>query len=105
MMGCAASYSYHNNTDTTYPSKSEDCDFQIKSSNPGPDYVEIGIIAVKFNLADRSGNPIGTSDPIEFKEKIRKIVCQAGGDIVVGEVNGNGQYVRGTVFRKKSGIK
>jgi hypothetical protein len=32
---------------------------------------------------------------------IRDEVCGAGGDLVVGEINGYGYYVRGVVFKKR----
>lgn len=102
IIGCTVKYSYHRSSDLTYPPKSEDCDFQVRSSHPGENYVEVGIVAVDLGPVTP---PQGTSDPIVFKEKIKRFVCKAGGDVVVGEVNGYGQYIRGTVFRKKANLK
>jgi hypothetical protein len=38
-------------------------------------------------------------DPVQFKTAVAADVCRVGGDVVVTEVNGYGQYVRGTVLR------
>jgi hypothetical protein len=35
----------------------------------------------------------------EFRESVGPSVCANGGDAVVAEINGIGEYVRGTVIR------
>lgn len=47
-----------------------------------------------------NGNPLATS-PAQLRKMIQKKVCEAGGDFVVGEVNGMGYYIRATVFKEK----
>jgi hypothetical protein len=42
----------------------------------------------------------GCDDPTEFKNAVRADVCRVGGDVVLIETNGFGNYVRGTVLRK-----
>ena len=98
-----ASYSYHHNSQNTYASKAEDCDFQVLSTmNNLQGYEEIGVI--NFTTM-ASGDLLWVKDASVFKEKIRKFVCSAGGDAVLGEVNGAGGYIRGIVFRKKDAVK
>jgi hypothetical protein len=59
-------------------------------------YSEIGV----FNLLN--GDAAGTTDVERFKKEMEPYVCSGRGDVVVGEVNKDGFYIRGTVFRKVS---
>jgi hypothetical protein len=60
---------------------------------PEKGYSELGVLDFDFGIA------IGAVDT--FKTKIQKQVCQAGGDLVVAQINGDGCYVRGIVFVKE----
>ena len=70
--------------------KPANCDFVIATTKADRPYEEIAIL-------DKQDSP--ARDAGEFKERIRKDVCELGGDAVFAEVNGYGQYVRGTVLR------
>jgi hypothetical protein len=91
VVGCA-SYRFSASGPLAGASKPPTCDFQIVNLPPGPGFQEIGTL-----------NPDGDGldiFPDKFKEHVRTDVCRVGGDLVVTEVNGKGQYVRGTVLRK-----
>jgi len=66
------------------------CDFTIATTKVERPYEEIAILDRQDYLARDAG---------EFKELIKKDVCALGGDAVFAEVNGYGQYTRGTVLR------
>ena len=91
-----ASYIYTHSADQTYPSKIENCKFKVVNTAPNPaEYVEIGSI----NSQDFYAN---AKNPEDWKSIIAKDVCAAGGDLVVSEINGYGQYIRLTVFVRKA---
>jgi membrane-associated protease RseP (regulator of RpoE activity) len=70
--------------------KPVDCDFRLVNLPPKGDFVEVGM------LTHVAGSR--QSDPKPFKESIRKDVCGAGGDIVLTQVNNEGEFVRGTIL-------
>jgi hypothetical protein len=89
--GCGPMYKY---TSTSQPiaAKPELCDFQVTGSPPqSGGYQEIGVIEMDNGV---------TSSIAEFRKEVQTLVCKAGGDLVVSEINGVGSYVRGVVFRK-----
>ena len=90
LTGCV-SLPYSHTSDNTFASKSKNCKFRIKGSVPSPyEYEEIGTI----------NGCSGTNNISDYQKKIQENVCKAGGDLVVGDVNGYGVYCRGTVFVK-----
>lgn len=92
--GCfVASATYTPSTTARFPSKPADCDFAVLTTLPEGSLEELGILDIqKAGLVTTAG---------DFKTIVGPQVCAAGGDIVVAEVNGSGNYVRGSVFRKK----
>ena len=95
LAGCAASYQFTGTGKPATP-KPPNCEIGVSATVPGPEYEELGIL-------QPVANP--TRDIREFKESVREPVCRAGGDHVVGEINGLGIYVRGVVFRKVTDAK
>jgi hypothetical protein len=94
--GCSSiptSYPYSHTSDRTYTVKSDDCKFKVLSALPSGTYEEIGV----FNIV--WGDTTRPSSPNELKAMIGKDLCSAGGDFVVGDVNGYGVYVRATLFK------
>ena len=88
-----ASLSYSHTASTTYPAKDAACDFRVQATPPAPaEYEELGTL----------GGYSRESDLNAYKEMARPQVCQAGGDVLVGTVNGQGIYVQGIVFRKRN---
>jgi hypothetical protein len=59
---------------------------------PQSGYEEIGVL-------DNKGGGVACNIS-DFKEAIAAKVCEVGGDLAVGQVNGAGCYVSGSVFRK-----
>jgi hypothetical protein len=91
--GCGPHYVYTRSSQEVTNAKSSGCDFAVTASLTDPSsYVELGVLDLHFDPA---------RDIAAFKEMVRADVCQAGGDLVVTEINGVGSYVRGIVFKKR----
>ncbi len=89
---CAPKPTYTHTADTKFPARAADCEFKVQSTTPNPEeYLELGTI----------NGCQGTSELGRYKTIIQPQVCAAGGDLVVGQVNGYGIYCLGVVFRKK----
>jgi hypothetical protein len=72
--------------------KPSDCNFKIQSTLPSESgFREIGVI----------NGCAGTTSIVDYKTGITEMVCKAGGELVVGQVNGFGVYCLGIVFVKK----
>jgi len=67
------------------------CSFEVLAKEPSGTFEEIGTVSVTS----------ATSSPDKFQSAIKDDVCRLGGDVVVTEVNGLGQIVRGVVLRRK----
>jgi hypothetical protein len=72
------------------------CDFRIVSTVPAQGYEEVATLTLKNGI---NGNVPRETD--KFQHDVQSQVCQVGGDLVVAEVNGRGDIVRGIVFRKQ----
>jgi hypothetical protein len=92
LAGCfTASFPLTVSTTKPLTPKPPGCDFQIAALLPQGGYEEVGTI--------RSAGK-GVDDPSELKRAIQADVCRVGGDVVVTDVNGYGNYVRGVVLHK-----
>lgn len=94
MIGCHAPGPVYNFEPTAPPSaaRPSTCEFRVAATVPtNGDYEEVGVL-------DARRTP--SNNLTVFKMHVRKAVCQAGGDLVVGEINGMGYYVRAVIFRK-----
>jgi hypothetical protein len=103
-IGCTASQQFTKTSSVSAPSKPANCSFDILSARPQRAFDELGIIefiggAVNKYTGYREGVPDNASD---LKVKTAKAVCSAGGDAVLTDVNGVGQYIRATVIRYKA---
>jgi hypothetical protein len=93
--GCAASYRYTQTAAAAAPSRAEGCDFTLIEVLEDPArYEQLGV------LEDPRGDWPGTVDA--FKKMARSYVCQAGGEVVVPQINGMGVYVRAVVYRVRA---
>jgi len=91
VLGCVVkNYKVTRTSATASTAKPATCDFTIATTKVERPYEEIAILDRQDYLARDAG---------EFKELIKKDVCELGGDVVFAEVNGYGQYTRGTVLR------
>ena len=96
LYGCGTTtFPYSHTAERTYPAKPENCNFRVLSTVPKGNYEEIGVLNIHWGDLGRP------TTPNELKKIVHKDVCKAGGVVVVGEVNGCGVYVRGTLFRKQ----
>jgi hypothetical protein len=91
LAGCG--YSYTQTTQNAAPAKPENCSFDVLTTRPERAYVELGVL-------ESQGSPgSGAANASIFRSRIGEQVCQVGGDAVLTEVNGLGNYVRGTVIK------
>lgn len=86
----AASYKATRTGPSALAPKPANCDFAILTTKADRPYEEIAILDSKNYMAH---------DAAEFKDAIKKDVCELGGDAVYAQVNGYGYYPRGTVLR------
>jgi hypothetical protein len=95
LAGCAAGSGYKFSLTAEKPlaAKAPDCQFRVVNVLPETGYRELGVLDAAGIVADKID---------AFKVKIQQQVCEAGGDLVVAEINGYGDYVRGVVFVKAS---
>jgi hypothetical protein len=97
-VACApASSTFTPSSATRFPARQAECDFVVLTALPDAPVVQVGIIDVD------QGNWGGIKSAADFKSLAAPQVCSSGGEIVVAEVNGFGQYVRGSVFRAAPG--
>ena len=90
--GCgSASFQYVPTTGEQTQPKAVGCDFAILSTPPTREYIELGVL--------QPNSQFRTKDVQVFRQQVDADVCRAGGDAVLAEINGTGQYVRGTVIR------
>lgn len=101
-MGIACvSAKYTHTADQKFPARSPKCKLAVTNMLPeGEAWREIGVINVQV-AQSAYGTTAGPNTPDELLELIHDDVCAAGGEHIVGEVNGLGQYIRGTVLRRR----
>ena len=81
---------YSQTSGQAYSPKPPNCNFRMQATPPDPSvFEEIGIM----------NGMSGTNDILRYQKIIAEQVCSAGGDLVVGEVNGAGYYCRGRVYK------
>jgi hypothetical protein len=103
IIGCAAETHYTANSSVRTQPKPDDCSFEVLATRPQQPFEELGIIDFTGGLTNRNGDRLGLADSAsELKDKAARAVCGAGGDAVLADVNGRGQYVRAVVIRYKS---
>lgn len=99
-VSCATAQ-YTGTTESPVKPRADDCEFAIKSAAPADgQWEEIGVVNID---PARTGTEVGTiapGTPGELRELIGADVCRGGGELVVGEVDDLGQYIRGTVYRR-----
>ncbi len=101
LAGCRpqyGSYAYTHTSETVYTSRAPECPFRVAVTLPDTSYEEIGVLDWDYD-APAYGYYISKLET--FKHKVAKDVCKASGDLVVAEMNGDGLYIRGIVFKKR----
>ena len=94
LAGCMTfGYSYTPTTRNVAAAREPNCDFDLLSMRPDRPFRELGVIE-RVGPVSRGGSSFAAA----FKANVGEGVCLAGGDAVVTEVNGFGQYIRGTII-------
>jgi len=100
LAGCAATTQYTPTSSRTLAARPANCAFDILSMRPARPIEELGIIDFEGGAVAKTGERAGVpGSASQLREKIGSQVCGAGGEAVLTEVNGLGQYVRATVVR------
>lgn len=60
---------------------------------PAGDWSEVGTIDMQYG-------GMGITDIARFKEKVQAQVCDAGGEVAVAFVNGQGVYIKAAVLKR-----
>ncbi len=89
-------YSVTRLTAVEVSARAPDCDFDVVTLPPSRPFDDVG------SLNWDSGAAVGT--PAMLKDAIRSQVCAIGGDAVIGQMNGHGNFIAGTVIRWKSPV-
>src|SRR6266511_6060544 len=87
LAGCTAGFNYTKTSGEVTKAKPANCNFRVVSVVP----TEVRVVEIGVLEFDRGG--FGITDMSEFREAIAAQVCEAGGDIVVAQVNGAGMYM------------
>jgi hypothetical protein len=78
-------------------SRGPGCELFVRATLPQEGYTEIGTLAVIV----RGTGGWTTKDLDEFKTIVGPTVCEAGGEVIMYEKNGYGQFIGGVVFAKR----
>jgi hypothetical protein len=100
MVGCGPPAVGYIATPSTKPAsaKGPGCDVEVTATLPAAPHEEVGT----FRVGLKGGSARATSDPAEFKRAIEADACRLGADVVVVQVNGDGDIIRGTALRRIS---
>jgi len=99
LLGCIAHSEFTPSGSAALKPKPDSCSFDVLTTQPDRAFDTLGIVDVGSAVLHGG---YGTGRPrtaAEFKDLVGSSVCKAGGDAVLAEVNGIGEYVRGTVIR------
>jgi hypothetical protein len=101
VLACASQPIFTPNSSTRADAKPDDCKFEVLSLPPAQPVDELGIIDFEGGTTNyHTGHRFGVPDTAaELRERLASEVCRVGGDAVLGQVNGVGQYIRATVLR------
>jgi hypothetical protein len=99
-IGCAAETHYTASSSLRAQPKPDNCSFEVLSTRPQRLFEELGIIDFTGGVIYQNGHRSGVPDSASaLKDKAAQTVCRAGGDALLADVNGLGEYVRATVIR------
>ncbi|MCC6811138.1 MAG: sel1 repeat family protein [Deltaproteobacteria bacterium] len=103
LAACAPTYTSSRTGSYSPIAKPASCEFIVATSLPSADYVEIAVVDVSPKARSKyTGEGLGMAKTLQdFKREAAPYVCEAGGDLLLAEMNGLGDYVRGVVFARK----
>lgn len=90
LVGCG--YRYTPTTQNAAAAKPANCMFDLLTTRPSRPFVELGVL-------EPQGSQGKQRTAAAFRDSVAADVCRVGGDAVLTEVNGLGDYVRGTVIK------
>lgn len=89
LLACGGTYTFVKTTGHTAEARKGGCAFDVLTTRPNKAYDELGVF-----------EPYGAvNDATAFRKAVADELCRQGGDAVIAEINGHGQYVRGTAIR------
>jgi len=95
LAGCMHNYAY-TQTGPHRPANPASCSVRLYTTPPPGAFEELGVLEINGGWgAVRSAG--------QFLDANREQVCAVGGNAVLTEINGYGQYVRATVLRVDEG--
>ena len=74
------------------------CEFEVLTASPAEGFVEIGTVDYEYGTTFSAISVLS-----EFKARIRRDVCSAGGDAALASIDGHGRYTRATILRSVPG--
>ena len=92
LLGCGANVTFTRVGDAL-PPKPTTCEVAVLTAAPSGSYTELGTLDVQYSSQT---SWINTAEA--FQKKVQPIVCNAGGDAVIGHTNDYGIYLKGTVL-------
>jgi hypothetical protein len=100
LAGCSAQPQYTQTSTKGAAARPKDCQFDVLTMRPAGAIEQLGIIDFQGGAVSSTGRRNGLPDTAaDLREKVAPDVCRAGGDAVIAEVNGLGQYLRATVIK------
>jgi hypothetical protein len=96
LAGCGVTYQGYK-LDAIHPgeAKPADCEVAVASQLTEPGAEEIATLTPKNGLNGNVPRELSA-----FKRDVQAQVCAAGGDLVIAQINGRGDIVRGIVYRR-----
>jgi hypothetical protein len=85
-----ATYTYSPTTRRPFPSRPDNCSFEVATSTPSRSFEEVG------TLQHYNGAEPRTVE--EFRKVVAKQVCGVGGDAVIAIADDKGHYTKGTII-------
>src|SRR5262249_27887532 len=83
-------YTYSPTTRRLFPSRPDDCSFEVETSTPSKSFEEVGTLHYYNGKEPRTRE--------EFKKAVAKQVWGVGGDAVLAIINEKGLYMNGTII-------
>lgn len=96
--GCASAGAHGAGSESS--GRERNCGYEVLRGLPGPEYVEIGRIALEGDADFGAGSYRHTR---HYAKEVREMVCELGGEAVKNDVDAFGVVVRVIVFQRARG--
>lgn len=92
--GCSIMPEFSKTGVGSFSARDVGCDFNVFTTNPTSEYEEVGLIEFKAGFMSRRSESLSV-----VRKQAAPIVCESGANgILLWEVNGYGQYLKGTLI-------